>query len=71
MISAKLSVSNISSICHRDDAETTTVKGSLKYSLRGNTGVVVEDADILIILIHRFDINIHKEIKTKRYVLDS
>ena len=29
----------------------------------GNVGVVAEDADILIILIHHFDINIHKEIR--------
>ena len=63
MISTKLSISNISSICCRDDAETTIVKGSLHYSLQGNTGVVAEDADLLIILIHHFDINIHKEMK--------
>ena len=30
----------------------------------GNVGVAAEDADILIILIHHFDINIHKEIRT-------
>ena len=62
MTSTKLSVSNISSICCREDAETTIVKESLQYSLLGNVGVVAEDADILIILIHYFDINIHKEI---------
>ena len=62
MTSTKLSVSNISSICCRDDAETTIVKESLQYSLLGNVGVVAEDADVLIILIHYFDINIHKEI---------
>ena len=63
MISRKLSVSNFSSICCRDDADTTIVKESLQYSLLGNVGVVAEDADILIILIHHFDINIHKEIR--------
>ena len=63
MISRKLSVSNISSIYWRDDADTTIVKERLQYSLLGNVGVVVEDADILIILIHHFDINIHKEIR--------
>ena len=64
MISTKLSVSNISNICCRDDADTTIVKESLQYSLLGNVGVVAEDADILIILIHHFDdINIHKEIR--------
>ena len=30
--------------------------------MQGNVGVVAEDADILIILIHHFDINIHKGI---------
>ena len=63
MISTKLSVSNISSICCRDDADTTIVKESLQYSLLGNVGGVAEDADILIILIYDFDINIHKEIR--------
>ena len=63
MISRKLRVSNISSICCRDDADTTIVKEGLQYSLLGNVGVVAEDADILIILIHHFDINIHKEIR--------
>ena len=63
MISTKLSSSNISSICCRDDADTTIVKESLQYSLLGNVGVVAEDADILIILIHHLDINIHKEIR--------
>ena len=70
MISTKLSVSNISSICCRDDADTAIVKESLQYSLLGNVGVVAEDVDILIILIHHFDINIHKEITiltSKRY----
>ena len=32
--------------------------------LLGNVVVAAEDADILIILIHHFDINIHKEIRT-------
>ena len=63
MISTKLSVSSISNICFRDDADTTIVKESLQYSLLGNVGVVAEDADILIILIYHFDINIHKEIR--------
>ena len=63
MISTKLSVCYISSICCRDDADTTIVKESLQYSLLGNNGVVTEDADIFIILIHHFDINIHKEIR--------
>ena len=63
MISTKFSVSNINSICCRDDADTTIVKESLQYSLLGNVGVVAEDADILIILIHDFDINIDKEIR--------
>ena len=40
------------------------MKESLQYSLLGNVGIVAEDADILIILIHHFDINIHKEIRT-------
>ena len=62
MTSTKLSVSNISNICCRD-VDTTIVKESLQYSLLGNVGVVAEDADILIILIHHFDINIHKEIR--------
>ena len=63
MISTKLSVSNINSICCRDDADPTIVKENLQYSLLGNVGVAAEDADILIILIHDFDINIHKEIR--------
>ena len=64
IISTKLSVSNISNICCRDDADTAIVKESLQYSLLGNVGVVPEEADILIILIHHFDdINIHKEIR--------
>ena len=63
MISTKLSVSNINSIFCRDDADTTIVKESLQYSFLRNVGVVAEDADILIILIHHFDINIHKEIR--------
>ena len=63
MISTKLSVSNISSIYCRDDADTTIVKESLQYSLLGNSGVVAQDADVLIILIYHFDINIHKEIR--------
>ena len=63
MISKKLNVSNISSICCRDDADSTIVKESLQYSLLDNVGVVAEDADILIIMIHHFDINIHKEIR--------
>ena len=63
MISTKLGVSNISSICCRDDADTTIVKESLQYSLLSNVGVVAENVDILIIMIHHFDINIHKEIR--------
>ena len=63
MISTKLSVSNISSICRRYDADPTIVKESLQYSLLGNVGVVAEDADILIIMIHHFGINMHKEIR--------
>ena len=63
MISTKLSVSTISSIYCRDDADTTIVKESLQYSLLGNSGVVAQDADVLIILIYHFDINIHKEIR--------
>ena len=63
MISTKLSVSDISSICCRDDADTAIVKESLQYSLLGNVGIVGEEADILIILIHHFGINIHKEIR--------
>ena len=63
MISTKFSVSNISSIYCRDDADTTIMKESFQYSLLSNAGVVAEDADILIILIHHFDINIHKEIR--------
>ena len=63
MILLKLSVSNISSICCRDDAYTTIVKESLQYFLLGDVGFVAEDADILIILMHHFDINIHKEIR--------
>ena len=64
VISTKLSVSNISSICcSRYDAHTTIVKESFQYSLPGNVGVVAEDADIFIILIYHFDINIHKEIR--------
>ena len=45
MISTILSVSNISSVCCRDDVDTTIVKESLQYSLLGNVGVVAEDAD--------------------------
>ena len=63
MISTKFGVSNISSIYCRDDVDTTIMKESLQYSLLSNAGVVAEDADILIILIHHFDINIHKEIR--------
>ena len=62
MISTKISVSNISSICCRGDVDSTIVKESLQYSLLRNVGVVAEDADILIILIHHFYINIHKDI---------
>ena len=43
--------------------ESLLVKESLQYSLLGNVGVVTEDADILIILIHHLDINMHKEIR--------
>ena len=62
MTSTKLSVSNISSICCRDDVDTTIVKESLQYFLLGNV-VVAEDANIPLILTHRFDINTHKEIR--------
>ena len=44
--------------------DTTIAKESLRYSLLGNVGVTAEYVDILIILIHHFDINIHKEIIT-------
>ena len=60
MLSTNFSVSNISSICCRYDTDTTIVKESLQYSLLGNVGIVAEDADIPIILIHHFDIDIHK-----------
>ena len=63
MISTKCSVSNISSICCRDNAGTAILQERLRYSLLGNVGVVAEDADILIILIYIFDSNIHKEIR--------
>ena len=63
IMSTKLTVSNISSICCRDDSGTTIVKENLQYLLVDNVAVVAEDADILIILIHHFDINIHKEIR--------
>ena len=46
VISTKLSVSSISSICCRDDADTTIVKESLQYSLLGNVDVFAEDASI-------------------------
>ena len=61
MKSTKLRVSNISSICHRDDADTKTVKESLKYSLLGNISVVAEDVDIIIfnILITKGNQNIN------------
>ena len=59
MISTKLSVHNISSICCRDDTDTTIVNESLQYFFLGNVGVAAEDADFPIILIH-FDISIHK-----------
>ena len=42
MISTKFSVSNISSICCRDDADTPIVREGLQYFLLGN--VVAEDA---------------------------
>ena len=58
IMSTKLTVSNISSICCRDDSGTTIVKENLQYLLVDNVAVVAEDADILIILIHHFDINI-------------
>ena len=61
MILTRLSVSNISSICYRDDANTKIVKESLQHSLLGNVDVVAEDADIPIILTHHFDISIHKK----------
>ena len=35
----------------------------LRYSLLGNVGVVAEDVDILVILIHHFDVDIYKELK--------
>ena len=63
MILTKLRISHISSICCRDDADTTIVKESLQYSLLGNVGVVAEDADILIIMTRHFDINRHKKIR--------
>ena len=61
--STNLSVSNISSIYCRNDADTTIVKESLQYSLLVNVGIAAEDVDILFILLHHFDINIHKEIR--------
>ena len=63
MTSANLRVSNISSICCNDNAEIKFVKESLKYSLLVNIADAAEDPAILIILIHHFDINIHKEIR--------
>ena len=42
MISTKFSVSNISSICCRDDPDTPIVREGLQYFLLGN--VVAEDA---------------------------
>ena len=63
MILTKRSVSNITTIYCRDDADTTIVRENLQYSLLGNVGAVAEDADNLIIPNHHFDINIHKEIR--------
>ena len=63
MTSANLRVSNISSICCNDNAEIKIVKESLKYSLLVNIAHAAEDPAILFILIHHFDINIHKEIR--------
>ena len=63
MISRKLRVSNIRSICCNDNADTIIMKESLQYSWLGNIGVAAENADILIVLIYHFDINIHKEIR--------
>ena len=60
MLSTKRSISNISSNCCRYDTDTTIVEESLQYSLLGNVSIVAEDADIPIILIHYFDIDIHK-----------
>ena len=48
MISTKLSVHNISSICCRDDTDTTIVNEILQYSFLGNVGVAAEDADFPI-----------------------
>ena len=63
MISRKLRVSNIRSICCNDNADTIIMKESLQYSWLGNIGVAAKNADIVIVLIHHFDINIHKEIR--------
>ena len=51
MISTKFSVSNISSICCRDDADTA----SLQYSLLGIVGVVAEDAADVVADSHYSD----------------
>ena len=63
MISRKLKVSNIRSICCNDNADTIIMKESLQYSWLGNIGFAAKNAGIVIVLIHHFDNNIHKEIR--------
>ena len=47
----------------RDDADTTIVNEILQYSLLGNVGIIAENADSPIILIHNCDINIDQKIR--------
>ena len=60
-LSKELNSENILTFCCEDDADTVIVKEALNRSLVGTVQVRAEDADILIMLCHHYDVNIHNK----------
>ena len=48
-------MANVTTLCCRDDADTTIIRECLQHSLLGTVEVRAEDADILIMLVHHYD----------------
>ena len=46
---------NIRTVLCRDDADTTIISECLQQSQHGNVEVRAEDADILIMLVHHYE----------------
>ena len=57
-----LEAANVTTVCCRDDADTIIIRECLHHSLLDTVEVRVEDADILIMLVHHYDQEKHHNI---------